>query len=178
MERAFRVLKDSTYYNRFMKYIENMDNQKKIVKEFLDKHDIETREYYLGGNGAVNQPFIEIWKSDIDLYIVPTEKDKLRFDKVLCKPLEHGLRKFKKSNKLLKEFQQYCIDNQVVINAHEDAPRDYFESIGLSGYSYSRVKIEDEIYLKISSHRLSKDEIPEGFEELKLSEYYKIIEGK
>lgn len=178
MERAFIISKETDYYKRVEKYIEDSKKQKEVVKDFFIKNEIDlSTQFYVSGNGFINRPFSEHDKSDINLYIIPSEKDELKLNKALCKPIENGLRKFKKGNKLLKEFQNMCIDNNVVINLDYPDLRGYFKSLEYRGYKRSSFHKDENIYLLVESPYLSKDEMLDGFTEIKISEFYKLQES-
>ena len=147
-----------------------------FVKEFFKKSGVETREFYIGGDGRVGIPFDDYDKKNITLSIVPTERDINNFGKDLLKPDQIGLRAFRKSSKFAKVFAQKCIEEQIIINIYHLDMRDYFKSIDCASYSYSRIPCEEGFYLKIESHGLNESEIPEGFKEIKLSEFYKAKE--
>lgn len=176
MERTFIVSKESEYYQELNKCIEYGREQNKVVKEFFDKNNIEATEYCIRGDGMCNRAFEDFNKQNINLYIVPKEDDLVNLKSALSKPLENGLRKFNKSNKLLKEFQQMCIDNKIVINIVKPDVRDYFESLDYKGYQQTRFFKDDILYLSINSECLKEDDTPEGFDEIKLSEFYKAYE--
>ena len=179
MEKAFRLSKDSEMFKDYMKLIENVKFQKKCVFDFFKEHEIEASKYYLTGDGFCNRPFRESWKEDISLGIVPTKKDKEHFGNMLLKPLDNGIYMFRKRCKLIKLFQDYAIEKQFVINIYQPDMRDYFKSLGFYGYGLSRLISKDNlIYIKISSDHLKDDDIPEGLEEIKISEFYAIRESE
>ncbi|MGL4454070.1 MAG: hypothetical protein ACRCTZ_23210, partial [Sarcina sp.] len=121
--------------------------------------------------------FKESDKKDIRLEIDPTVEDELTFKGQLNKTrTREGRRSFRKSSKLLKKFQDECVKNKVVVNICDVDMRDYFKGMGLKGYSRSIVICEDCYYLKLSSDYLKADDTPDGLEEIKMSEYYKIKE--
>jgi hypothetical protein len=151
MEKAFKIGDNAKYYIDLEKYIANTDRQRTLVDEFLKKHNIEANKFCVGGNGFVNKPFEEHEKEDIVLDILPTDKDKENFGKLLRKENDYGLCGFKKKSKINKEFQDYCVETQMIINLSEPYLRDYFKSLDLGAYSRSLFKKDDVWYLKISS---------------------------
>lgn len=176
MERAFIVSEESKYSKDIDKYYEMGEHQRKFVNEFLKEKAIEAVEYRVGGDGIVNAPFDEYDKNNIKLYIIPTESDLDVFGKMMCKPDMHGIRSFKKSSKISKEFAQRCIDNQIVVNLCGPRAGEYFKSIGFYGCSYSQFLYNNKLYLKMKSDFLKVDDTPEGFTEIRLSEFYKALE--
>ena len=177
MERAFIIEKESKYYRRLNICEQYMDKQNKVVSDFFNKKGIESTEYYMEGNGRCNTPFYHWEKEEICLYIIPTVNDLTNFKTSFNKPLQNGLRKLRKNSKLLKEFQQICIDEQIIINIIEPNLRDYFQSLGYKGYHQTRFIKNNNLYLLVESDYLDKKEIPKNFIEIKLSEFYKIKES-
>lgn len=176
MERCFIVSKESDYFKDLEIYIENCEEQRQFIIKFFKEKGIEASQYIVGGDGFVNCPFNEYSKKSIKLRIVPTDKDFVNFGKMLCKKDERGLCAFRKSSSIGKEFTQRCIDEKVVINLYPPRVSDYFQSLGFMRCSYEQFKHNDKLYLKVSSERLKENDTPEGFKEIKLSEYYLIKE--
>lgn len=177
MERAFKLNKESDYVKRLHQCKEYDKQQRDFIVRFFEEHGIESTYFKMGGNGGVNCPFKEYEKKSISLYI-SDDSDLEKFSNMLCKPVYYGDKKmlqFKKNSKIAKEFTDRCIEEQIIINIHKPSPRDYFENLW-SGYSYTQLEYEDILYLKIDSNNLSENELPEGFEEIKISEFYKIME--
>ena len=177
MERAFIIEKESKYYRMLNIYEQYMNEQIKVVNDFFNKKGIESTEYHMGGNGRCNAPFYHWEKEEIYLYIIPTDNDLTNFKTSFNKPLQNGLRKLRKNSKLLKEFQQICTDEHIIINITEPNLRDYFQSLGFNGYHQTRFIKNNNLYLLVESHYLDKKEIPKNFIEIKLSEFYKIKES-
>lgn len=178
MERAFIATKESEYYKVLMDHKANVKKQMDFVIKYLAEIGIESTKYYMHGNGVVNLPFKEWEIGNIRLSIIPTKKDEENFNKKLLKADKHGLRQFRKTSKICKEFARKCIDEKIIINTHEPRISDYFKSLeyGLFGASYTRFLRENVFYIKMEHERLKVDDTPEGFKEIKLSEYYKVLE--
>jgi len=173
MERSFIVSEESRYGKNFNEYVKMAEQQKKFIDTFFKEKGIKTNEYRVGGNGSCNSPFNEDDKSDIRLSIIPTEEDLTTYGKYLTKPDEYGLCYFKKNSKIAKEFSQRCVDEQIVINLYIPRVSDYFKSLGYyGGCSRQQFEYKSKLYLKVEGEYLRRDDTPEGFEEIKLSEYY------
>lgn len=175
MERAFKIKKESGIYKDYQEYLKMINFQKQCVFKFMEDHDIEAEQYYLYGEGLCDIPFEESNKQKIKLGIIPTENDKIKLGRILSKPY-HDLYMLRKNSKLNKEFQDYAIEKQFVINIIKPKIGNYFESM----YTYSSSIVVDKKenwYVKIESDFLG-DEIPQGLEEIKMSEFYKIKENK
>lgn len=176
MEKTFKIGNNAKYYIYLEKYINNANQQKELVEEFFKKRGIEAVKYKVSGDGFVNKPFKEDEKEDIILSIIPTTNDKHNFYKMLRKENDYGLCPLKKKSKVNKEFQDYCIETHMIINLSEPYLRDYFESLDCGSYTRSQFKYEDIWYLKVSSDYLKDNDIPEGFTEIKISEFYQMKE--
>lgn len=156
-------------------YFEHLREQKAFINKFFKEKGIEAEAYRVSGNGGVNCVFDKLETKDISLSIIPTKNDLIKFDKMLCKPNEHRARVFKVHCEIAKDFAQRCIDEKIIINVHEPWLRDYFKILGYRGYSFSRFGYEGKLYLKINADDITGD-VPEGFDEIKLSEFYKKCE--
>jgi hypothetical protein len=174
MERYFIVTKESELVQDINKYIQMCKEQSQFVKKFCDEKGIEAHEYIISGDGLINQPFGEYWKSNIRFSINPTEKDKENFGKYLTKPNNnHGLCTFKKNSTIAKEFADLCVKEKIVVNLYACDLRDYFTSIGYNGYSRTLFEVDNgDYYLKVESKGLKEDDTPEGMIEIKGSEFY------
>jgi len=156
-------------------HLKNTKNQKEFVCSFLKEKGIETTGYYLTGDGFINKPYKDHEKGDITLYIVPTESDLENFGKMLKKPISEKLQGFKKNSAISKEFANRCIEEKVIINLNEPWLRDYFK-LGWQAFNSSRFRCEEGLFIKINSDQLKAEDNPEGFEEIKLSEFYSVVE--
>lgn len=179
MERCFIVTKESKYFKDYEEFSKKEEQQSEFCKKFLDENSVEGNTYMVGGNGFMNVPFTESDKSEIGLSVEPTENNLSKFNKMLCKPGRHGLCSFKKSSKISKEFSQECVDEKIVINLYSPRVSDCFVSLkhGMYGCSSQRFSYEDNLYIKIGSEHLAADDTPDGFIEIKTSEYYRIAES-
>lgn len=172
MEKAFIITKDSEYSKELDEYIDLSNQQKKFINKYFAENSIEATTYHMSGNGGVNSCFDDYEKHEISLSIEPTENDSIRFLGMLRKKNEYGLCKFKKNSSLLKDFAQRCIDEKVVINLWQPRISDYFKSIRYRGCGMTRFVLNDIMYMKIDSDYLDDKEVPDGFIEIKLSEFY------
>lgn len=176
MERAFIVSKESEYHKELNKYFDLQEQQRKFINKYFAEKGIEANAFIIGGNGFMNCSFKQSDVQDIYLKIEATENDLNKFEKMLCKANEVGLRRFKTKSTIGKDFAQRCIDEKIIINLWEPKPRDYFKSLDCLSYGIRRFFYNDILYLKINSQLLSPFETPEGFTEIKLSEFYSALE--
>ncbi|WP_125154851.1 hypothetical protein [Clostridium rectalis] len=179
MEKFYIATRPSKYYQDLQEYIQRREKQKEFVFKFLREKGIQAKEYWLYGDGLCDIPFSEEDKKDISLSIIPTDEDKESLSKQLYKPDQYELCSFKKNSKIGKEFEQYCIDNKIIINLLKPRIGDYFKStstnnLSLGGYRLSQFELEHKLYVKLDSHKINEEtKAPEGFIEIKLSEFYK-----
>lgn len=177
MEKAFLITEESRFYKRLKEFKELEKQQSIFMKDFFDRNGIETTKYRLCGDGFVNVPFSEHHKNEIYLEISPTEKDLTNFSKQLSKTENRiGLRTFRKNSKIGKSVAQECIDNKVVINLMQPEIDDYFTDLIFYRRGYDGFESGDKLYFKIDvDNYFEKEkysEIPDGFEEIKVSEYH------
>lgn len=86
------------------------------------------------------------------------------------------MRKFRANSKTLKEFQNLCIERNIVINNHPICEGDYFEELHIGGYDVLRFEYDGKMYLRMNTSRSSITPEYDGFEEIKGSEFYKALE--
>ena len=177
MQRFFIMNEDTDYVQSIKKHLDDKETQRLFVCRFMEKHGIEAREYIVSGNGLINRPFIERHADQINFRISVTENDIAKFGKFLKVPCKHtGLRGFKVKSEIMKEFATACVAEGIVINLHSPQIRDYFSSIGLSRCSSQYFAHNEKYYLMANSEHLGKDDTPNGFTEIKASEYYAQLE--
>lgn len=186
------------------KCIENIKNQKALIKEFFETHGITGKVYHVGGNGFratetgqqklddiyhvggdgfVNCPFSEKEKRRIRLSIPDCEDNNEKFGKELLKPVKLFcdsnimMRSFRANSKTLKEFQDLCIERQIVINIHRVRVGDYFKELHYGGYSSSYFEYKGKMYLRVDKDIDSITPETDGFTEIKGSRYFKAKEA-
>ena len=157
----------------------NNRSRNEFIKKFYTDNNIDGEEYYFGGNGACNRPFIESEKDNINLHINDTENNRKRYGKQFAKSRFKGMVKLRKKSKLLKLFQSACIEKDIVVNLFETRPGEYFDELSLGGYSTRLFTFDDRIYLRISTDSYQNRTITpkyDGFEEIKASEFFTALE--
>lgn len=174
---------------RFLKEISDFkihsEERQKLIDEFFDEKGIGGELYHISGNGIINEPFTDFQKGDIRLYIEDCEENSQKFGKELLKPTKLFcdsnvmMRKFRANSKTLKEFQNLCIERNIVINNYPIREGYYFKELHMGGYSVSRFKYDGKVYLRM--HTSSHSDITpehEGFNEIKGSEFYRALEER
>lgn len=157
MEKFFIITDECKYKRDYINYKKNTKHVNEIIKEFFSENEIETSKYYV---------------TDEQLYIIPSDKDVEKFDKQLNKPIQQGLRGFKKNGKINKLFIKTLKDKDVRVLSR---PSLWMYINGFYGnMSTTTCVMGDTMYLKISSES-SRDIKEKGFNEIKASEYYLAI---
>lgn len=176
MERAFIVSKEVGFGKELKDYYKKAQHRYDKVISFLRIHNIEAKCIYLCGDGFCNCAFDENYKNEISLGIVPTKEDTHLLKGILGKECEEGLRFLRRNSKIMREFQQYCVDEKIIINLNKPDLWDYFESFQFKRHHRAIFGLDGVYYLKVSSEFLKEDDIPEGMTPIKLSEYYAKLE--
>jgi hypothetical protein len=144
-----------------------------FIKDFFKQYNIEGMEYYIRGDGSCNTPFKECDKKNIVLYVEKYCNEE-KFEEYFCKNTKlYPLVSFKKTSKLLKDFQNKCIKNNIIINLLDFRIGEYFERLQNGGYSSICFIMNGKMFVKISTNKVeilrpTKD----GFKEIKGSEFY------
>ena len=173
MKRAFKIGKENDFYKEALLVKEYDAAQLKAYLEFTKANNIDGDWYMIHGNGEINKPFSSKSQSEICLHIEDTENNEKRFGKYLCKEKD-GLRKFKKNSPILKDFAKKMVDEKIVINCVRPRISEKFKSLGYGRYGVSLSHFEylEELYVLLEHEWLEKDDNPEGFQEIPISEFY------
>lgn len=180
----FYIVTNEKFLKEINDYRKHGEERRIVTNNFFEDKGIAGKEYYIGGDGSVNHPFREYEKHNIRLYIADCDENNQKFGKELLKPTKLFsdsdvlMRKFRANSKTLKEFQDLCIEKNIVINNHPIRVGDYFKELHLGGYSVSRFEYENKLYLNISTTKyetITPDDST-GFTEIKGSEFYKALE--
>lgn len=158
MEKYFKVKKENHIYNDYFKWWNNLDNVKRKWEQFRKLEGIEATQF------VPRQ----------ELYIVPTEVDLINFGRFLCKDIfPGGLRKFKKTSSVQKDWERFCKNNLELI----DKPILFYDFPVMGKTKTKLFHYKDEVYCSIDNEYINENfKIPEGYEEIKASEFYKIVE--
>lgn len=157
MEKFFIITDECKYKRDYIDYKKNTKEVNEIIKEFFNENGIETSKYYV---------------TDKQLYIIPSNKDIEKFDKQLNKPIQQGLRGFKKNGKINKSFIKTLKEKGVRVLS---MPSLWMYLNGFYGNMRTTTcMVGNTMYLKISLES-SKDIKEKGFNEIKASEYYLAI---
>lgn len=160
MDKFYIITDECNYKNDYLEYKKNLVVINEAVKEFFNTNNIDTKEYYVDSN---------------NLYIVPTNKDLETYDKMLNKPVQQGLRAFKKNSKMYKSFYKKIKDENIKILS---MPSIWMYMSGMYGHMRTTTSlVEETMYLKLSID-YEREVNEKGFKEIKASEYYLATESK
>lgn len=156
MEKFYIVTTESDLYDGYMKYKENIPVVNEVAKFIMQKYGVETLTY-----AATNDY----------LYIEATKDDVIKFGKQLKNPTDNNLYAFKKSSEIGKEWVLTLKEKDITV-LRKPMVGMYFSTIGKSR---SRLfDIDGTVYATYDNDGEFKN--PIGFQEIKGSEFYKIIE--
>lgn len=180
----FYIVTNEKFLKEINDYRKHEEERRIVANNFFKEKGITRKEYYINGDGSVNRPFKDFEKYSIRLYIADCDENNQKFGKELLKPTKLFcdsnvlMRKFRANSKTLKEFQNLCIEKEIVINNHPIREGDYFKELHLGGYSILRFEYGNKLYLKISTTKyetITPDDNT-SFTEIKGSEFYKALE--
>lgn len=155
-ERFYTIPKEHETYKQYFEWFKDVELTQIVVKRFMESNGFETTEYAVW-NGA--------------LMIVPKGGDETKFGKLLSKhSTREGLRSFKKTSVINKLFMA-SIENAGVKNIRKPAP---WHITGRS--SWRLFHIQEILYASLAGDY--EFENPEGWNEIKASEFYKAIESE
>lgn len=176
----FYIVKNEKLISESNAYAKNLETRNEFITDFFERFGIDGKKYNVMGSGFINHPFDDEDKKEICLYIEDTEKNREKFSKDFKQCKYTGVCEFKKSSKVLKAFQQECVDKKIIINLYKPEVGCYFKEFEFGGYRSHFFKYEDKYYLRIedvkSNSLDSITPIADGFEEIKGSEFYRILE--
>jgi hypothetical protein len=155
-EKFFIVTEAANMHKDYFTWKANAGYVRSLVNAFFKEQGIEAEEYHVTND---------------DLMIVPTAADIERFNNVLGVKFQNGLRKFNKSSKVTKAWKKKLSEASLQV-LRKPQPIFYFRTN--SGRYTSRLfDIDGILYCSISN---TKGDIPEGLDEIKTSEFFKVIE--
>lgn len=155
MEKYFEVTSESALWDEYNKYEEAFYINRKKAEEFCVSHNIGDNFGYLE-----SMLFLKY----------PSNEDKEKFKGQLCsKSSEDGYVAFKKNSKIGKDWK-----NKGFKVLYRPFVGSYFQDC--LGRTSSRIfKIGDKVYCSFKNE-YDTMETPKGFNEMKASEFFKIIE--
>ena len=158
MEKYFEVKKDSDFYKKYFDYVDMSDKVNELFKQFAKDNDIETKEYY---------------QNTDRLIIIPTQEDRIKFKGMF---VQNSDTTFKKTAPICKSWINLCKENGLVSPRKPNLLWD--SSCKLDSYSTSSrlFHIGENVYGSIDNKCDSDIELTDDFIEMKVSEFWKIVE--
>lgn len=157
MEKYFIVSESANFYKEYFKHKEFEKYIHPITLDFMKKHNIEANEHF---------------HNEKIFCIKPTEKDLEKFNTILGKSLQNGTRPFKKNSKIGKDWLATLKTNNV---KYVYKPFVGFSFKNVMGKMRSRLfNIDSVVYCSFASDY--EIDIPDGFREIKASEFFKVVE--
>ena len=153
MEKFYTVSPESPVYQQYFDYDMFTKEISKLYTEFADEHGIETTRF---------------WPDADEFMIDPTEADKQKFHEQMRKD-KVGL--FKKNSAMNKAWLAACKDRGIVTRMKPFLPF-VFNTFGR--VQFRLFHIDTTLYCTFESK--SQFDNPPLFNELKASEFYKIME--
>lgn len=160
MERAFKLSHDCDLYKKYFKSHEEKQKSHQLARAFFDE------------NGLIDDELKSQYILSERLTLTLTKEQRVQFEKDLMTDTIEGLYRFKKSSQLQKKWFNEVYNN--VDSKALDACRFWAYDCIMRGSSSLWHNGED-VYGVLESE--SEFKLPIGAEELKLSEYYKIVEA-
>ena len=154
MEKFFIVTEKSQLHKDYFEYEQNRKEINERVIKFFNLAGIEANEYYCSSNS---------------LSIVPTAKDEEKFKGQFYAKSNSNLKTFKATSGIGKAWANYIAGYKVL---SRPLPQFYFDI--LSKAQYRLFDIDNILYCSYASKYDFKT--PQGFEEIKGSEFFKAIE--
>lgn len=160
MEKFYIVTEDSELHKEYWQYRNWAEIAHKKAKEFLQSHNIETKEYGLLGQ---------------DIYIKPTKKDSSVLKNVLCLPDrgEDGFCRFRNNSRIARAWNEILNQNGIKGISKPSAAM-YFYS---SGRIRTRLFDIDGV-LYCSYENAGEVRNPKGMIEIPASQFFKVIEDE
>jgi len=157
MDRYYEITPQSMAYSEYFDWWNNYKEICEIAKNFMTEYEIESNQFCARPNA---------------FYIIPSENDKIKFSNMLCKnDIGNGLIMFKKKSKIGKAW----INKNVEVQSQPMINFEYFTQTLSGKMRLFHDPANNKIYYSIET-KYDFDETPEGFIEMKASEFFKVIE--
>lgn len=163
-ERFFEIEKEYCVYKEYFEWLENLKIFKIKWQQFKMLEGIESDSV------GISQ----------DLIIVPTQNDLNKFGRFLCKDIFNGGgRKFKKTSLIQKDWEKFIENNNVKLLRKPEIFFDFSKFNGIFGGRISTriFHYQDKLVCSVNlENSLDNYEPPEGYKEIKGSEFFTILE--
>lgn len=158
VEQAFKVKRDSDFYNKYFAAKDEREKFHQLAKDFLSAHLLDPQEYCLTQT----------------LRMSLTEQERDRFASQIRKYQdENGLWVFHKKSPMQRAWEKDVV-SQVNINTIDFLRFWYFPYI-IRG-SYALWDYNDDVYGELTDRGNTNIKLDDDFIPIKMSEYYTIVE--
>ena len=176
MEKFFRVEVGSLVdvaYHRWDRELEKIEN---AIGAFFKEKGIESTRNSYGKTGMYGTHAVEGDEKNIQLGLIPTEKDLSTFGNQLCKKEnDHDIRYFKKNSEIRKEFATKAIELSLC-KLMKPSPGGFAGFYKYTPPNRSRLfEYNGVLYGSIEAENV-ENPLVEGIIEMSGSDFYKIIE--
>lgn len=156
MERCFIINKDTRLYKAYKKYEDNSKANNEIIKKFMSDNGIESNLYCCISSNV--------------FAIVPTDADRRKFGANLTKKeYGQGLRAFNKRSKISKAYEK--------LNLPVVYKPTLWHYVNFMRAGTRLFMLDDVLYATLEGEEITPTtEFPDGWEEIKRSEFYAILE--
>ena len=158
MTKYFIITEKTRLNKEYYAYKENNERVHLIARLFMETHGIKAKEYA---------------RSTERFFINPEQEDMERFEKMFKKEKSMGLYEFKKTSEIGKDWIQTLKEAKLTVY-HKPMIAFEFSKFAGGRYTNRLFDIDGVVYLSFDCGY--EVDTPEGFQEIKASEFHKVIE--
>ena len=155
MEYVYIAGKDTDWYKKCRAYLDSCIEDRKVVANFCQEWNIDVNDYLFG-----KQQFYVKKKPETKCFSIYAKKNDFVWNDMLFLAI-------KNNSKLGKAFLKLKLHNA-------DMPPIWWDLFIGFAFEYTQFIFDEKVYLKLDSK--NKFPLPEGFTEIKMSEYYTLLE--
>lgn len=156
MEQYFEITKDSKRYQQYINYQTKRKEAIEAMSKFMEEHDIPGSKFML-------------WEGY--LWVPETSEIMEKFGKQFRDVRYKGFRAFKKNSVIGRAFAKANISMP-----QKPFVPFFFNDCSYGDFSTRLFNYKDGVYCSISAPNLPALKAPQGFVEMKASEFFKVIE--
>lgn len=179
MELAYKVKPKSDYYQYVINTLNFAKEEYMFIKDFFGSHQGLVCDYYVVRvMGTTNTLITKENVKDLE-FGIEVDEDKLGDDVLIQfkKPNKNNVRYLKKNSKLMKEFRNLALEQELVTNTYILTPIEFYDLYYVGRYSWHRfMTLDGELYIKLNIDNEQFNFSHDDFESIKLSEYYQKLE--
>lgn len=159
MEQCFEITKESREYDNYFKYLADKEACREIINRFFNDNNIKSDKYSVGRG---------------KLWILNNPANQEQFGSQLAKDSENGLVAFKKNSQIGRAWSALNVKTP-----NKPFVPFFFDDGGIGRMNTRLFHVDDRVYCSIECIDYNtKFTTPIGFIEMKVSEFFKVIEDK